>query len=754
MKRKVIVFYCGMLISTAHAATYNVDSTTPQDSYNISTGDSLIIDGGKTFDVFSHGGEVRVLNGSLIQGNLSVKDAPFNMSESIVIQNGNQQGYLHVEGPNVVGTVVDSNIQGNMRGINVNKGATLNVVDSMISANKLDNIFDSSLNGAGATLVNGTINIKDSIVFGDKHGAVSFNLPGENEGNDFTLDNSFLKSGAGSAVFIERLNNAPSPLNKISINNGSVIESGNKILIEAINGTNSFVSVDNSSLMGDIIADAGKGTNLDLMLVNKSRLKGGMSNVRNVSIDNDSGWKITRDSDVLNLVNSGDISFSDDLIGKTLHVKGDYEGQGGRITFNSVLKGDSSVADNMAIDGDVKGQSFVSVNNMGGEGEKTVKGVRLISVNGSIDGGTEFVSDRIVAGGYDYKLVRGGDGGDQKSWYLTNTVSDDVKPDPDPGPDPDPIPSPKPGKMFRQEMGSYLSNISASREMFITSFSERPKFTVYFDPKSKEMKTSALWSTINYNNIRNENENGGIKNKEDRSVLRIGGDVYNSNNWRWGVMAGYGSSRSNSRSSVTDYKSKGEVDGYSVGVYATWVNNNDRDGAYLDSWLQYAWFNNKVSGYAISEEKYKTKGAIASIEGGYVLNVYEGNNSSYFIQPQMQVVWSGVDMKNHYEENGTRVVSSGDGFSGRVGVKFFSEHSLSGTTIRPSVEVNWLHSNKTKIKMDDFVDYIDGKENVAQVKFGLEGEVTKRLKLWGNAKFNASGSYRDTGVMIGGAFVF
>lgn len=39
-------------------------------------------------------------------------------------------------------------------------------------------------------------------------------------------------------------------------------------------------------------------------------------------------------------------------------------------------------------------------------------------------------------------------------------------------------------------------------------------------------------------------------------------------------MAGYGNDHSNTQSSRTGYRSKGSVNGYSTGVYATWYAND------------------------------------------------------------------------------------------------------------------------------------------------------------------------------------
>lgn len=50
------------------------------------------------------------------------------------------------------------------------------------------------------------------------------------------------------------------------------------------------------------------------------------------------------------------------------------------------------------------------------------------------------------------------------------------------------------------------------------------------------------------------------------------------------------------------------MNGYSTGLYATWyADDESRNGAYLDSWAQYSWFDNTVKGDDLQSESYKSK---------------------------------------------------------------------------------------------------------------------------------------------------
>ncbi|TBM33307.1 autotransporter outer membrane beta-barrel domain-containing protein, partial [Hafnia paralvei] len=95
-----------------------------------------------------------------------------------------------------------------------------------------------------------------------------------------------------------------------------------------------------------------------------------------------------------------------------------------------------------------------------------------------------------------------------------------------------------------------------------------------------------------------------------------------------GLMTGYANSHNQTHSSVTGYDSKGSISGYSAGVYGTWfANDAEKSGLYVDSWLQYSWFNNHVNGEQLASESYKSKGLTASLETGYTLKMGEFTGS-------------------------------------------------------------------------------------------------------------------------------
>lgn len=514
-----------------------------------------------------------------------------------------------------------------------------------------------------------------------------------------------------------------------------------------------------------------------------------------VTIDSASRWNMTTDSAVDDVNLAGTITFAaPDSIpmsnGHTLTVN-NWNGQGGTVVMNTVLGDDTSATDRIVVNGNTQGNTQVKVNNAGGHGAQTVEGIRLVEVNGQSDG--DFTkSGRIVAGSYDYNLVKKG-----SDWFLTSLVNNPPVTHPDDGDDKPGDDDNKPGDSgnkpddggnkpaddgdkphdnqhtLRPESASYTANLAAANTLFITRLHDRLGETQYTDMLTGEKKVTSLWLRQVGGHNRWKDNSGQLSTQSHRYVIQMGGDVaqWSSDGlqrWHLGVMAGYGNDQSNSHSSASRYHSRGSVNGYSAGLYATWYQNDEtRQGTYLDSWAQYSWFNNTVKGQDIQSEAYKSRGATASLELGYThkLGEFSGSKGSlneWYIQPQAQAIWMGVTADDHRESNGTRVSAQGeDNLLTRLGVRtYLKGHSNQDNgkdrTFQPFVEMNWIHNTQSfGTRMDDVSVYQAGTRNIGEVKTGIEGQLSPRLSLWGNVGVQIGDKgYSDTAAMLGGKYSF
>lgn len=491
--------------------------------------------------------------------------------------------------------------------------------------------------------------------------------------------------------------------------------------------------------------------------------------ILNMNISNGAVWEVTGNSYVTNLLLQGGrvnmLAPGSSGAFKTLTVEGNYSG-GGTLTMNTALGSDNSATDKLIVEGNTSGHTLVAINNIGGMGAQTVEGIEIVNVSGASDGTFEKES-RIVAGAYDYDVVRRG-----SNWYLSSTV-DPVDPvDPNDPTDPGAPASPEtpqlpvhPGgpSQIRPEFGSYLANNLAANTLFISRLHDRPGETQYTDMLTGEKKTTSMWIRNVGIHTRFHDSSEQLKTQSNNYVLQMGGDLaqWSSDGldrWHLGLMAGYANSRSRTTSTLNNHNSRGKVDGYSVGLYGTWYENElDKSGGYVDTWMLYNWFDNTVDGQYQASEAYKSKGITAAVEAGYSLKVGESQHLTYWIQPKAQVVWMDVQADDHRERYGTQVkVDSTGNLMTSLGARAYFNRKPTGEEdrmagIQPFVEANWIHnSHSPRVTMGEVQNDVQGVKDLAELKVGVEGQLTSRLTVWGNVSGQmGSDSYRNAQGMVG-----
>lgn len=484
--------------------------------------------------------------------------------------------------------------------------------------------------------------------------------------------------------------------------------------------------------------------------------------------------------------NSGRVSLSGGTqsVGNLLVIEGDYTGNGGSLHLNTALGDDSSATDRLIVKGSTSGTTAVSVTNAGGSGAQTLNGIEIITIEGRSDG--EFTQNgRIVAGAYDYTLVRG-QATEAGNWYLTSDITgggsveqpdDNSKPDTggntDAGGKPDT--GSKPGKesAIRPEAGSYAESLAAANTMFLSRRYDRQGQTLYINPVTGEQEETSLWLRNVGSHSRSHSGNGQLKTTGNRYVVQMGGSLASGSytgqdSWSIGAMAGYGHQNSTTRSMVNANNTKGSVSGYSVGLYGTW--NADEAfgyGPYVDGWLQYSWFDNTVKGNDIGSESWDSSGFTASLEAGYMwsLGSFTGSRGSqmeWLIQPQAQVVWMGVKADDHREANGTAVKGKGDGnIQTRLGFRtLLRGHQATdegkSRQFQPYAELNWIHNTKEfGTQLNGVTVNRQGARNVAELKVGVEGQINRKLSVWANiGEQIGDKGYNETTGMLGVKYNF
>ncbi|UPQ74022.1 autotransporter outer membrane beta-barrel domain-containing protein [Kluyvera ascorbata] len=450
-----------------------------------------------------------------------------------------------------------------------------------------------------------------------------------------------------------------------------------------------------------------------------------------------------------NLSNGGSVTLSRSLlhVGNELDVSGNYRGEGdSTLNLNTVLGDDASQTDHLSIAGDTSGTTRVTVNNVGGLGAQTNQGIEVISVGGQSAAGAFVQANRVVAGPWDYSLVQKG-----QNWYLTSINTKTVTP------------------QYRPEAGSYLVNLAAANTVFSLSLDDREGATEYTPQCAKRSAlASSFWLRQEGGQNRSRAAGGQIRSRTNRYVAQMGNEFWHGSSngddrWGAGLMAGYGNVSGQSSSSLTGYRSRNHMAGYSVGAYSTWYQNAvSRQGLYLDSWVNYNWFTNRVNGDELQHETYDSHGFTASVETGYNMLLREQPRQDIYLEPQAQLTWMGVKSPDHIEANGTQVKDSSKGnLQSRLGMRLYlrghrTEDDGKGREFKPYAEADWLHNTHfAEISMGDTSIRQEGAANIAQLKLGVQGQISPSLNLWGGTAIQVGDhSYSDASIMMGVKYAF
>lgn len=225
-----------------------------------------------------------------------------------------------------------------------------------------------------------------------------------------------------------------------------------------------------------------------------------------------------------------------------------------------------------------------------------------------------------------------------------------------------------------------------------------------------------------------QNIRGGAAADGRRKGVQIGGEVFVRQNEGSRLAIGVMGGRVGQHASVN---SKGgaagsDLHGYGGGVYAAWHQLRDKQtGAYLDGWLQYQRFKHRINDENRAE-RYKTKGWTASVEGGYNTLVAEGvvgkgNNVRFYLQPQAQFTYLGVN-GGFTDSEGTGVGLLGSGqWQSRAGIRAKNRFALrNGVNLQPFAAFNVLHRSKSfGVEMDGEKQTLAGR-TALEGRFGIE----------------------------------
>ncbi|HFJ3401982.1 TPA: fibronectin-binding autotransporter adhesin ShdA [Salmonella enterica] len=446
------------------------------------------------------------------------------------------------------------------------------------------------------------------------------------------------------------------------------------------------------------------------------------------------------------LINMGTIASgsSSSTPGNTLYVDGDYTGNGGSLYLNTVLGDDDSATDKLVITGDASGTTDLYINGIG-DGAQTTNGIEVVDVGGVSTSDAFVLKNEVNASLYTYRLYWNESDND---WYLASKAQSDdddsggddsdVTPSDDGGDDGGNVTPPDDGgdggdvaPQYRADIGAYMGNQWMARNLQIQTLYDR-------EGSQYRNADGSVWARFKAGKGESEAVSGNIDMDSNYSQFQLGGDILAWGNGQQsvtvGIMASYinadTDSTGNRGADGSQFTSSGNVDGYNLGVYATWfADAQTHSGAYVDSWYQYGFYNNSVESGDAGSESYDSTANAVSLETGYRYDIALNNGNTVSLTPQAQVVWQNYSADSVKDNYGTRIDGQdGDSWTTRLGLRVDGKlYKGSRTVIQPFAEANWLHtSDDVSVSFDDATVKQDLPANRAELKVGLQADIDKQ----------------------------
>ncbi|EDE3461279.1 fibronectin-binding autotransporter adhesin ShdA [Salmonella enterica subsp. enterica serovar Choleraesuis] len=552
---------------------------------------------------------------------------------------------------------------------------------------------------------------------------------GDKTGNGDWDGKTLTKLGAGKLT----LSGANTYTGDTNVQEGTLWLSGDGTIGEM--GSQQAVNVASGATFG-----GSNGTTVNGKVTNEGTLVFGDSE--------ETGAIFTLNGDLINMgtITSGS---SASTPGNTLYVDGNYTGNGGSLYLNTVLGDDDSATDKLVITGDASGTTDLYINGIG-DGAQTTNGIEVVDVGGVSTSDAFELKNEVNASLYTYRLYWNESDND---WYLASKAQsddddsggDDTPSDggddggnvtpPDDGGDGGDVTPPDDGgdvaPQYRADIGAYMGNQWMARNL---------QMQTLYDREGSQYRNAdgSVWARFKAGKAESEAVSGNIDMDSNYSQFQLGGDILAWGNGQQsvtvGVMASYinadTDSTGNRGADGSQFTSSANVDGYNLGVYATWfADAQTHSGAYVDSWYQYGFYNNSVESGDAGSESYDSTANAVSLETGYRYDIALSNGNTVSLTPQAQVVWQNYSADSVKDNYGTRIDGQdGDSWTTRLGLRVDGKlYKGSRTVIQPFAEANWLHtSDDVSVSFDDATVKQDLPANRAELKVGLQADIDKQ----------------------------
>ena len=354
----------------------------------------------------------------------------------------------------------------------------------------------------------------------------------------------------------------------------------------------------------------------------------------------------------------------------------------------------------------------------------------------------------ITSGGYDYELVANAAEGGSGTDYFLDSAS-----------------GPEHIRNTTVTAGSYIG-ITYAAQLFDLSLHDRVGNRDWINPVTGEKQTTSLWMHHTMSHERYRDSTAQLRMRTTSNTTMLGGDLVQFTTGDTGLayaglMGGYGTMDTKSRSKVTHLHSKAETDAWGVGAYAGWKANSDgQTGPYVDGWVMFTHASSDVTGVDQNTEDVKGQGLSASLEAGWGFKVgsvatKNGKVANFTVEPHASVTWFGMQYDEIHNDAQDVKFEGENNVRTRLGARAILTQE-GNNNFNAFVEANWVHNTQeygatiSGLTVDQA-----GSRNQGEGRIGVDCRVTDSLSVWGRvgASFG-SDNYNEREGSIGVRYQF
>lgn len=590
-------------------------------------------------------------------------------------------------------TATNSQITGVTQGARASAFSVLDFNNTRVEA--------TGANGAGVLLQNGQLRTSNNTsIIGGRNG-IMFDIDNSATlGNSVVLNASSVEGKSGSAILVTDRTGVG--INSdIQVLNGSTLKAGNGILLDVQKNSTANMSVDNSTLVGDVVVEAGSTANVQLN--NNASLTGQLNNVAQLDVNSNAQWVLVGDSQVNALkMGGGTVVFGSPAQYFQLNTSS-LTGDG---TFAMHTNFNTGETDLLNVVGNAEGNHKLLIAASGSE-LATGEAIKVVHTE---SGGARFglVGDTVDVGAFEYGLKQEG-----TDWFLDTE---------------------KQGTSTSAKAVLALANAAPAVLVGESSVLRTRMGEVRFG----DGKSQGLWIRGYGNKIDVAANSNGVGYSQNQNGVTIGFDNTLNDEWTLGVLGGY----SNSTLGLSR-GSSGMVNSYYLGTYAIW---KDDSGTYVDLVGKVNRLNGQsqvnMSDGQRAKGNYTQDAVSASVEVGHNFKL---NDEGLYVEPFAYASVASIGGSNYTMDNGLKAKSDrATSAIGKVGVTLGNDIQLdSGAILQPYVRTavarDFSPDNKVYINDQMFKNNLSGAS--VEVAGGMAVSLSKNLSLHAEVNHSQGKAY-------------